>query len=127
MARSMGVLEGVLLGATKDLGSVVGRDKVKTFKSLDWVKAAYLIRAHKPVSVEAGLHGDFNETRGVIFKDGQVATMDEDYFGTSCWAIPVLVMHLKDGEILELECWAEGNQDPHMWWPENALKMLTGG
>ena len=122
MTRSIGFAEGFL-----GMRAAIARSNNEPLRHLDWMKAAEIIKAERPVAVEAGLDGDFDCTSSFIYRDGApVAEDGSSYYGTSNWGIPTLVLHYDDGKQKEVECWSEGEQDPRLWWPANALAAVNG-
>lgn len=71
-------------------------------KYIDWPKAANLILDNKNSCkvVRAGLREDWNNTSGVIFKNGHFYDGGIHFYGGSNWATPIVDI---DGE--EYECW----------------------
>jgi hypothetical protein len=91
-------------------------------KRFDWIGAAKLIRERKPKLVEAGLAEDWGCTSGRIFDDGEPVKQEDTYvYLSSAWATPIVVL---DGDE-EIDCFLEGQEDPG-YWPEDALKALSG-
>lgn len=99
------------------------RDKPQ--KCFDWIKAAQLIKEHRPREASAGLIEDWEWTGGPIYRDGKIIPREETYvYLASTWATPTLIM---DGE--EYECYfIEGeqpyNHDTHNYWIEEARQIV---
>lgn len=97
----------------------------RRLKVFDWIKAADLIREHRPSVAEAGLAKDWEYTGGVIYAEGQPVT-DQYTFLHSTWAIPTLLMEGRD-----YSCWRYEDDQEWGWtsdtkWPVEALKVLKG-
>lgn len=122
MLKSMGFIEGMYYGSSKCKSS-------STFKAFDWLKAAELIRKHKPKVAEAGLQGDWNCTVTTIYCDEQPCLKNEhdSHYLLSLWTTPLLVI---DG--VEIECFKEYAEDdfamgdPNDLWPAEAIAILKG-
>lgn len=98
-------------------------NKGKPFRVFDWVKAAELIKQHRPVEASAGLRDDWEWTGGTIYRKGKPVLNEYTYLASN-WAIPELDM---DGTVLE--CWKYQHDtlgwDSDTKWPEEALKILV--
>jgi len=95
-----------------------------TIKVFDWDKAAQIIKERKPQRADAGLAGDFEYTRGTIYRDGQIVTDDDVLYLASNWAAPTLI--LDDSE--EIVCSREeagSGWDAKTKWPESARHILV--
>lgn len=109
-------------------GSALSREAAargESAKVFDWMKAARLIVERKPTKASAGLVEDWNNTGGVIFKDGHPVPAFETYtYLKSSWATPILDL---DGE--EIDCYVyEGNTNygAGTYWPPDARAVLVG-
>jgi hypothetical protein len=91
----------------------------------DWDMAARIIRERGLTEAWAGLSGDWDNTAGVILKDGK--PYGKDYtFLASVWAMPCI----KFGDVV-LPCYRMSDDtngwDQHTKWPESAMEILKGG
>lgn len=89
----------------------------------DWDKAARLIKARIPKEASAGLCGDWENTGGMIWKNGK-PRIESSMYLASLWAVPELNM---DGDVVE--CWRLKEQSPG-WdsgtvWPRSAMKIVS--
>jgi hypothetical protein len=98
-------------------------NKGAPFMVFDWDKAAALIRDRKPQEASAGLASDWENTGGMIWRDGK-PVIDQYTYLASNWATPELDM---DGEVTE--CFRLKQETPgwdaHTKWPESALRVLS--
>jgi len=92
-------------------------------KVFDWDKAAKIIKDRRPKCADAGLDGDYEYTRGCIFRDGQIVTDDYCYLSSN-WATPMLI--LDDDE--EMPCFTGESSGfgPDTKWPDSARAILKG-
>lgn len=97
----------------------------KEAKVFDWDAAAKIIKERKPVWAQAGLEGDFGNTGGTIYDDGEPIVTEYTYL-SSIWATPVLMLF--DGERDEaIPCYKlkhETDWDAKTKWPTSALNIL---
>lgn len=100
-------------------------------KAFDWDKAAEIIKEklklHPELTAKAGLRGDYENTKGVIFSHGKPINKSYTYL-SSIWATPTLILEL-DGKEVELECSTEANErfDCSSKWDEQSLAILGIG
>ncbi len=90
----------------------------------DWCKAAQLIKEHKSDIVRAGLHGDWDWTGGLIFKDGKPVPEEDTYvYLQSTWATP----EIEIDEMVE-DCFVTHPEreewSSKTYWPQIALDIL---
>lgn len=82
-------------------------------KYMDWDKVELICLDHPNSTIRAGLMEDWNNTSGLIFKNGKY--YDGYVFGCSRWATPIVDV---DGE--EIECWKHSeiplSSDKPDWW-----------
>ncbi len=128
MKESLGFIEGMVLGMSRDHGLR------KNYKVFDWVKAAKLIREHcmigklfnAGVEVSAGLQEDWGYTSGAIFRDGNIVKKEDTYvYLSSSWATPIIDI---DGE--EFDCWilkGDSKYESDTYWPSEAENLLFNG
>ena len=93
----------------------------------DWKKAAELIVKRQPKTVSAGLSGDWEWTGGLIWQDGNIVHRDDTYtYLASNWATPEIEIN---GEREPCFVMLEDSPgwDASTYWPEEALKILSGG
>lgn len=94
----------------------------KQLMVFDWVKAARLIREHRPFIAEAGLDEDWDWTGGPIFADGEPIKDSYTYLA-STWATPQICL---DGEYHD--CFIMANEtawNENTKWPAEALAVLA--
>jgi hypothetical protein len=97
------------------------------FKVFDWHKAAQILRDERPNYAYAGLAEDWNNTSGLIFRDGKVVLEDDTYtYLASAWATPGILL---PGESGVIPCYLlpsenDQNWDSETYWPQSALNIL---
>jgi len=103
-------------------GFAKGREnKGKEKKVFDWIKAAGLILEAKPKIAHAGLDGDWEETKVVIYENNKPYMADYSYLW-STWAVPTLLL---DKEEIPCFVWANNTKfNKHTIWPKEALEIL---
>lgn len=69
----------------------------------DWDKLNKFIEDRKPVDVDAGILGDWFWTAATIYEDGKLID-DHNAFTRSCWATPGFKATIKNGDVIEVEC-----------------------
>ena len=118
----MNFMDGILKGPALCAAARARSDKPKRF---DWVKAATILKERNPEHAIAGLQDDMKFTAGLIWNEHKPVPEGNTYvYLSSQWATPILVI---DDE--EIECWteegAEAEGSAHIYWPEDALKILS--
>jgi hypothetical protein len=100
----------------------INRDKPS--RVFDWIKAAQLIKEHKPNMAIAGLREDnMAIAGGIIYRDGDPVKDDYTYLASN-WAEPIVM--LDNDEVYP--CWrmledTEWRADTK--WPEEVLAILN--
>lgn len=113
------------MGTLKTMTELAGkRITDKEVMVFDWDKAAEIIKKRKPTYAAAGLRQDWENTGGLIYKQGQ-PIFDKYTYLASTWAFPELEI---DGETIA--CYRIMN-DFSDWnaktkWPKSALTILKG-
>ena len=98
--------------ATKPIGDM---------KYMDWNKVQQIVNEHPNSTIYVGLMEDWNNTSGLIYKDGKYYN-GGGLFGCSVWATPIVDV---DGE--EIECYVTEEPDgfttglPSWWGNGNTL------
>ena len=90
----------------------------------DWDKAARLIAEKKPHRAWAGLRGDFCNTGGMIYEDGELES-DPFLYLASTWATPELDLDEESVECYRMESETPGWNECTVW-PESARNILNG-
>lgn len=101
-------------------------NRSKELKVFDWDKAAQLIKDKKPLSVSAGLSGDWEWTGGEIYTDGKPVPAEDTYvYLASTWATPEIEI-----DDVRYDCFKMQSETPSWdsgtYWPESALTILNG-
>ena len=97
----------------------------KPLMVFDWNKAAELIKSRQPVTVSAGLAGDWEYTGGEIWANGKPVPEDEAYvYLASTWAYPEIEIDGVRQVCYVMEDETDG-WDAHTYWPDEALGSLS--
>lgn len=119
-----GMLSADLL-SKRDVAAAAG----KPIRTLDWDKAAAILKDRKAVNASAGLGEDWYYTAGTILKDGKPVPDREGAYLSSCWATPTLRIENDDGSYENVECACLESASPG-WgcdtnWPQSALNIFN--
>lgn len=96
----------------------------KELMVFDWDKAARIIKERKPETAYAGLRGDWENTGGMIYRNGAPVETEYTYLASTL-AVPEL-----DIDDDTIECYRMHSEVPD-WgpktkWPRSALAILAG-
>ena len=98
-------------------------------KAFDWDRAAEIIKEkltlYPNLKAEAGLHGDWDYTGGVIFENGKPTNKYYTYLQSN-WATPTLILEVEGEEILELGCFTDVDErfNADTKWDKQSLEIL---
>lgn len=94
-------------------------------RCLDWSRAIEIIKKYyKPnMRVWAGVKGDWPDTAGLIFKDGQSVDNDAVVIASRINDEPAILIKYEDGTWLEGICWGYENELGYVGnkWPHELL------
>jgi hypothetical protein len=108
------------------------------FLVFDWDKAAKWIKELKPLYAKADLANYWDDTNGIIYRDGEIIE-DKKMYLRSFWSKPILRLFYQDGNYHDITCyieqksweewqrdepWSSFPWDGHTKWPESAREIL---
>lgn len=104
----------------------------KELMVFDWNKAAQLIKKNKNAIIAAGLKGDEEHTKGIIWKCGKIVPKEETYcYLASTWAIPQIEINGEKEDCFIMKSnmpseWIANSKDcAEIYFPQSALDILT--
>lgn len=89
------------MGPKGDVGFIMKYDHGKALKIIEDL----LSSGRKISEATAGLDGDWRENSSTIYEDGQLVKDFYEFYQTSCWATPILMVFFEDAPSERHEVW----------------------